>query len=126
MITEWVAAIELQRTYAAGTTRVARPQFVQWGQWVWAEAEALTNGFLEPMRKSAESSAGQMQQLAKTLLPHTRGNVNWWKYRASNGRMEGINNKIRTMLRQTCGLRVECYIALKPYRLHDSRHALPG
>jgi hypothetical protein len=40
----------------------------------------------------------QMQQLAKTLTLHARGILNWWTHRISNGRMEGINNKIKTLL----------------------------
>jgi transposase len=67
-----------------------------------------------------------MQPLAKTLLLHARGILNWWEHRISNARMEGINNKIRTLLRQTCGLRDERYFTLKLYSLHDSRLALLG
>src|ERR1039458_5440373 len=43
----------------------------------------------------------QMRQLAKTLTLHASGILNWWKHRINNGRMEGINNKIKTLLRQT-------------------------
>jgi transposase len=67
-----------------------------------------------------------MQQLAKTLSLHARGILNWWEHRISNGRMEGINNKSKTRLRQTDGLRDERYFTLKLYRLHDSRLALLG
>jgi hypothetical protein len=43
-----------------------------------------------------ESGVRQMQQLGKTLLSHASGILSWWKHRISNGRMEGINNKIKT------------------------------
>jgi hypothetical protein len=36
-----------------------------------------------------------MMQLAKTLLSHKSGILSWWKQRINNGRMEGINNKIK-------------------------------
>ena len=52
----------------------------------------------------------QMQQLAKTLTVHARGILNWWKHRINNGQMEGINNKIKTLLRQTYGLRDEAFL----------------
>ena len=52
-----------------------------------------------------ESGVRQRQQLGKTLLGHARGILAWWQHRISNGRMEGINNKIKTLLRQTYGLR---------------------
>jgi len=51
-----------------------------------------------------ESGVRQMQQVAKTLLTHASGILSWWKHRINNGRMEGINNKIKTLLRQTYGL----------------------
>jgi transposase len=40
--------------------------------------------------------------------------------------MEGINNKITTLLRQTYGLRDERYFVLKLYSLHHSRQELLG
>jgi len=84
-------------------------------------------GFLkEWCQGAADSGVRQMQQLAKTLRLHARGILNWWKHRINNGRMEGINNKIKTLLRQTYGLRDERYFTLKLYSLHDSRLALLG
>jgi transposase len=40
--------------------------------------------------------------------------------------MEGINNKIKTLLRQTYGLRDERYFTLKLYSLHHCRLELLG
>src|ERR1035438_7108096 len=40
--------------------------------------------------------------------------------------MEGINNKIKTLLRQTYGLRDERYLVLRLLSLHNSRQALLG
>jgi transposase len=68
----------------------------------------------------------QMQQLAQTLTAHAGGILNGWEHRISNGRMEGINNKIKTLLRQIDGLRDERYFTLKLYSLHDSRLTLLG
>jgi hypothetical protein len=39
---------------------------------------------------------------------------------------EGINNKIKTLLRQTYGLRDERFFTLKLYSLHHSRLTLLG
>jgi transposase len=68
----------------------------------------------------------QMRQLAKTLTLHASGILNWWKHRINNGRMEGINNKIKTLLRQTYGLRDEAFFRLKLYGLHDAKLQLLG
>ena len=59
-----------------------------------------------------ESGVRQMQQVAKTLL-HASGILSWWKHRINNGRMEGINNKIKTLLRQTYGLRDEAFLSAR-------------
>ena len=53
------------------------------------------------------------------------GILSWWKHRINNGRMEGINNKIKTLLRQTYGLRNERYLVLRLLSLHNSRRELP-
>ena len=73
-----------------------------------------------------ETGIRQMQQLAKTLTLHASGILNWWKHRINNGRMEGINNKIKTLLRQTYGLRDEAFFKLKLYGLHDAKLHLLG
>ena len=73
-----------------------------------------------------DSGVRQMQQLGKSLLTHASGILAWWKHRISNGRMEGINNKIKTLLRQTYGLRDERFFTLKLYSLHHSRLTLLG
>jgi len=75
---------------------------------------------------AAETGIRQMQQLARTLQIHARGILNWWKHPINNGRMEGINNKIKTLLRQTYGLRDEAFLKLKLFALHDSKLQLIG
>lgn len=73
-----------------------------------------------------ESGISQMRRMAKTLLTHKSGILAWWKHRINNGRMEGINNKIKTLLRQTYGLRDERYLVLRLFSLHNSRQELLG
>jgi transposase len=94
--------------------------------WEQRSFEAMADFLKEWCQWAAESGVRQMQQLAKTLMLHAQGILNWWEHRISNGRMEGINNKIKTLLRQTYGLRDERYFTLKLYSLHDSRLALLG
>ena len=73
-----------------------------------------------------ESGIRQMRQMARTLLSHKSGILAWWKHRINNGRMEGINNKIKTLLRQTYGLRDDRYLVLRLLSLHNSRQELLG
>lgn len=95
---------------------------------LWEQPSYLKmNAFLrEWCDLAAQSGIRQMMQLSKTLLSHRSGILAWWTHRINNGRMEGINNKIKTLLRQTYGLRDERYFILKLYSLHHSRHELLG
>jgi transposase len=82
---------------------------------------------LEEWRQSAEATGvRQLQQMAKTLRLHATGILKWQDHPINNGRMEGINNKIKTLLRQTYGLRDERFFTLRLYSLHNSRLQLLG
>jgi transposase len=93
------------------------------------EQSSLTamRGFLKQWCEQALSSGvGQMQKMAHTLLKHREGILNWWDHRIDNGRMEGINNKIKTLTRQAYGYRDEQFFILKLLSLHESRYKLLG
>ena len=67
-----------------------------------------------------------LAQMAKTLLTHWTGILNWWTYPINNGKMEGTNNKIKTLTRQAYGYRDEDFFILKLLGLHESRNKLVG
>jgi transposase len=67
-----------------------------------------------------------LQKMAKTLASHASGIFNWWEHPISNGRMEGINNKVKTMLRQHYGLRDERFFILRLLGLHETKFRLSG
>jgi transposase len=94
-----------------------------WEQTSYAKMNAFLHEWCD---LAAQSGIRQMMLLAKTLLSHKSGILSWWKQRINNGRMEGINNKIKTLLRQTYGLRDERYFVLKLFSLHHSRQELLG
>jgi transposase len=73
-----------------------------------------------------ETSVRQLHQMAKTLQLHRRGILNWWTHPINNGRMEGTNNKIKTLHRQAYGYRDEDFFILKLLGLHESRYKLSG
>jgi transposase len=88
---------------------------------------AQMNRFLTQWCEQAkETGVRQLQQMAKTLQLHRRGILNWWTHRINNGRMEGTNNKIKTMNRQAYGYRDEDFFILKLLGLHESRYKLTG
>ncbi len=42
----------------------------------------------------------QLVPMAKTLVTHWTGLLNWWAHPINSGKMEGTNNKIKTLTRQ--------------------------
>jgi len=85
------------------------------------------NRFLTQWCDQANQTAvRQLQKMAKTLQVHRRGILNWWKHPINNGRMEGTNNKIKTLNRQAYGYRDEDFFILKLLGLHESRYTLTG
>lgn len=75
---------------------------------------------------AAGSGVRQLQSMASTVAKHASGILNWWKHPISNGRMEGINNKVKVMLRQHYGLRDERFFILRLLSLHEAKFKLPG
>jgi transposase len=91
------------------------------------ESYAAMNRFLTAWCEQAdETGVRQLQQMAKTLRVHRSGLLAWWRHPINNGRMEGTNNKIKTLNRQAYGYRDEDYFILRLLGLHESRYTLPG
>jgi transposase len=91
------------------------------------ESYAAMNHFLTQWCEQArQTGVRQLQQMAKTVQLHRQGILNWWKHPINNGRMEGTNNKIKTLNRQAYGYRDEDFFILKLLGLHESRYKLTG
>jgi len=86
--------LELQRAYAAVTASEARRRFVQWCAWVRSEAEALTSGLLEPMRKAADM-----------VTRHLDGILAHWKQGLTTAFLEGLNSLFSATKRKARGYR---------------------
>jgi transposase len=82
----------------------------------------LTGWYLRAM----DSGIRVMQQMAKTLLFHAEGLLAWYDYPISTGPLEGTNNKIKTMQRQSYGFRDQEFFKLKIYGIHETKYALVG
>ena len=88
---------------------------------------AKMNHFLTQWCEQAnETGVRQLQKMAKTLQVHRRSILNWWQHPINNGRMEGTNNKIKTLNRQAYGYRDEEFFILRLLGLHHSRYTLTG
>lgn len=94
-----------------------------WGQSSYAAMDRFLTQWCE---QAQETGVRQLQKMAKTLLGHRSGILSWWQHPINNGRMEGTNNKIKTINRQAYGYRDEEFFILKLLGLHESRYTLTG
>jgi len=65
-------------------------------------------------------------RVAKTILRHCVGLLNYYDHRLSNGKAEGINNKIKVLKRNGYGYRDMEYFKLLLYDLHEKAMHLVG
>ena len=84
-------------------------------------------GWLREWIKEAEASGiTEMAKMAKTLKTHEEGILSYFKHGITSGAMEGTNNKVRTLMKATYGLRDEEYLELRLKSLHESELRLTG
>lgn len=65
-------------------------------------------------------------KVANTLLNHYEGLLNYFEHRISNGKIEGVNNKIKVLKRNAYGYRDYEYFTLLLYDLHEKTTQLVG
>lgn len=94
-----------------------------WEQGSWEEMADFCSSWCE---KAILSGIDQLMAMSESLTNHAEGILSYTVTRMTNGRMEGINRKIKTMLRVFYGLRDDDFLRLKLYALHESKHKLVG
>ena len=67
-----------------------------------------------------------LRKLALSLMKHMTGILGYFKYHITNGKMEGINNKIKTLKRQAYGFRDKAYFRLRLLHLHAQKLQIAG
>ena len=91
------------------------------------ENKAKAHEFLENwVAKARASGVRMLDKFANTLASHRTGILAYYDYPISTGPLEGTNNKIKTMQRQSYGFRDKEFFKLKIYALHQTRYALIG
>lgn len=97
------------------------------GQW---EPERMENGETMPqviarsrhiILKHQSKWNEQQKERAKILRAYKPFILAWYDHSISNGKIEGINNKIKVLKRQAYGYRNDEFFKLKLYALHDKR-----
>lgn len=94
--------------------------------WVQPTLEKASSFLVRWLWDVFESGLDPLIKVGRTLLKHAEGLVNYFKHRISNGKIEGINNKIKTMSRQAYGFRDMEYFKLRLLHLHEQKHSLTG
>jgi transposase len=94
--------------------------------WEQSSRAAMEDFLRQWCARAMETGIALLRQMAKTLLLHASGILSWWEHRLSSGKMEGVNNKIKTLTRQAYGYRDEAFFILKLLSLHQARIKLVG
>ena len=76
--------------------------------------------------KAIASGIDQLVSVAQSSTDHAEGLLSYSTTGMTNGRMQGIKRKIKTMRRQFYGLRDNDFFRLKLYALHESKHKVVG
>lgn len=83
--------------------------------------------FLEVwIHDALQSNIKQLAKVAKTISSYKTCLLNYFKHKITNGKVEGLNNKIKTLKRQAYGFRDMEYFKLRLYNLHTQRYSLNG
>jgi transposase len=78
------------------------------------------------LNDAMQSGIKELARVAKTLAGYRTGILNYFKHFITNGIVEGINNKIKTLKRQAYGFRDMVYFKLRLYHLHSQGYSLTG
>lgn len=91
-----------------------------WNQNGKEQAEVILFNWIKEARGSG---IRHMTRLADTIEQHRDGLLAYYDYKISSGKVEGINNKIKTIKRQAFGFRDNDYFKLRILSMHDDIYA---
>lgn len=77
-------------------------------------------------QKADQTTIGQLMKMAKTLRTHASGILAYARHPITSGKLEGINNKIKTLTKRSYGFHDENFFILKLLSLHHSKYKLVG
>ena len=94
--------------------------------WMQVDKEQGEKVLMDWVRQARDSNVPLLTKYANTLMAFRSGITAWYDYHISTGKLEGINNNIKTMKRQAYGYRDEKFFELKILSLHDKNYAFVG
>ena len=95
---------------------------------IWSQADLRTarRVLRDWIARARASEIRMLVQFAATLEEYQEGILAYYQHPISTGPLEGTNNKIKTMKRQSYGCRDLAFFKLKILGLHEAKHALVG
>lgn len=94
--------------------------------WMQIDEEQAGKVLDDWVEQAYQAKIPQLTKFANTLKAHRWGILAWYKYQISTGKLEGINNKIKTMKRKAYGYRDQKFFDLKILAMHDKNYAFVG
>lgn len=95
---------------------------------LWSQgSRARMKTFLEDWcEKASQSGIAQMIKMARTLRIHAAGILSYAAFPITSGKLEGINNKIKTLTKRSYGFHDENFFILRLLSLHHAKYKLLG
>jgi transposase len=94
-----------------------------WSQTSRDQMEAFLKDWCD---KASQTGIGQILKMAKTLRTHASGILAYADHPITTGKLEGVNNKIKTLTKQAYGFHDENFFILKLLSLHHAKYKLLG
>jgi transposase len=92
-----------------------------WRQDTIEQATAHINQWIESAKAS---NVHQIQVMGETLEKYSYGIINWYKNKINSGTLEGVNNKIKVLMRKSYGIKNFEHLKLHLYALHETSQIL--
>ena len=86
-----------------------------------SQAEKFLNSWIS---QALSSGVLQLMRFAKKLRRHAAGILNYFDFKISTAKVEGINNRIKVIKRKAYGYTDLDYFMLKIYNIHTTRSSL--
>ena len=92
--------------------------------WNYTSAKEASRFLKRWCEMAFKSGLGPMQKFANTLLSHRSAITNYFDHPLTNGKVEGLINKIKVLKRQAYGYRNWNHFILRLFSIHQTRYSL--
>ena len=94
--------------------------------WSQASKESVERYIMSWIAKAEQSGIQMLKRFAKSIRRHFKSILNHYDYSISTNIIEGLNNKIKTLHKQSYGFRDIEFFKLKIKAIHRAKYQLCG